>query len=73
MAKCCSMWNKTALHMFNGNFSRLFLIVDNYPGSFNAVPWSDGASVPEVEPRGDCKRTALGGSPSSFPLFPFRV
>jgi len=65
VAKCCSMWNMVVLHTLNGNFSHLFVILDDYTGSVNAVAWSDSAFVPEVEPRGkSLQGQSLWGSPS---------
>ena len=49
---------------FNGSFSYLFVILDDYTGSFKPVFWSDTAFVPEVERRGkSLPGQNLSGSP----------
>ncbi|XP_019478217.1 uncharacterized protein LOC109370915 isoform X4 [Meleagris gallopavo] len=66
VAKCCSMWTMVVLHTFKGNFSHLFVILDDYTASLPMIASSNSAFVPEVEP-GDVSGSEWGAESQPAP------
>ena len=59
------------LHTFKGNFSHLFVILDDYTASLPMIASSNSAFVPEVEPGGkSLPEQSLWGSPSRSLFLP---